>query len=262
MAVFCVHRFQVLDLLSSSPRAVDIYAHCAMSSVIEFAPTDMDEYILPTGGYPPKRFVRRGAKGDGAEERRPLNDYISAEEKLDIALGMAKALAAMHGFEDGAIANVDVQVGQFFRGRDGVVKIVDYNRAEPLMYDRKHDRYCRWTNGYPGEGTLRSPEENIDAPLTEQIDVFSLGNVFYALLTGTHVWHGTRDFDSRIERIVEGEQRQIAEFYYKAPSSRLLAETITMCWTYYPEERPSIFRVVEFLERAVAEHPVVEDKWG
>ena len=258
----CVHNVQVLELLSSSPRAIDIYSHCAMSSVVEFAPTNMDEYILPTSGYPPKMFVRRGDKGHAAEAPRSLNDYISAEEKLEIALEMAKAIAVMHGFKDGVIANADVQIGQFFRGSDGVIKIVDYNRAEPLLYDRKDGRYCPWTNGYPGEGTLRAPEENIDAPLTEQVDVFSLGNVFFALLTGTHVWHGHRDFDKRIHRIVEGEQRKIPDFYYKEPSSRLLAEAITMCWTYYAEERPSIFDLVQLLEQAVAEHPVIEDSWG
>ena len=29
------------------------------------------------------------------------------------------------------------------------------------------------------DGSLRAPEENVDAGLTEQVDVFSLGNVFY-----------------------------------------------------------------------------------
>lgn len=137
-----------MELLSASPRAIDIYSHCAMSSVIEFAPMDMEEYILPTTGYSPKRLIRKGAKSDNL----PVNDHISPEEKLEIALEMAKCLAEMHGFEDGVIAHVDVQVGQFFRGRDGLIKIVDYNRAEPLLYDLQQKSYCKWTNGEPGDG--------------------------------------------------------------------------------------------------------------
>ena len=153
---FCV-LLQVIELLSSSPHAIDIYSHCAMSSVIEFAPTEMEEYILPTKGFSPKKLVRRGIKNNDLEEENknsPLNDYISPEEKLEIALEMAKCIAAMHGFEDGAIAHVDVQVGQFFRGKDGRIKIVDYNRAEPLLYDAKNEEYCRWANGRPGDGSV------------------------------------------------------------------------------------------------------------
>ncbi|KAL7441250.1 hypothetical protein ACHAXH_009149, partial [Discostella pseudostelligera] len=124
----------VMERLTSSPRAIDIYSHCAMSSVIEFAPIDMQDYIMPTIGYTPKKILRRGAKHIGGWDG-PLNSYISPEEKLEIALQMAKCLAVMHGYDGGPIVNVDVQVGQFFRGRDGMIKIVDFNRAEPLMYD-------------------------------------------------------------------------------------------------------------------------------
>ena len=138
----------VIELLSSSSRAIDMYAHCSLSSIIEFAPTNMEDYIFPTKGFQPKKFVRRGDKDyvDSAidDEPQPVNDHISMEEKLEIALEMAKCIAAMHGFEDGVIVNVDVQLGQFFRGRDGMVKIVDFNRAEPMLYDRETEQYCRW----------------------------------------------------------------------------------------------------------------------
>jgi len=257
----------VIELLSSSPHAIDIYSHCAMSSVIEFAPTEMEEYILPTKGFSPKTLVRRRAtKNNDLDEHEhvehsPLNDYISPEEKLEIALEMAKCIAAMHGFEDGAIAHVDVQVGQFFRGKDGRIKIVDYNRAEPLLYDAKNEEYCRWANGRPGNGSLRAPEENTDAPLTEKIDVYSLGNVFYALLTGTVVWE-KYGYDERTHNIVEGIQLPIPAFYNESPSSRLLVRAIEACWTYEVEERPSVFDLVELLEQAVAEHPVVDEAWG
>ncbi len=143
----------VMEQLTSSPRAIDVYSHCAMSSIIEFAPVGMEDYIMPTLGYTPKKILRRGAKLK-EEWDRPLNSHISLEEKLEIALEMAKCLAVMHGYEGGPIVNVDVQVGQFFRGRDGVIKIVDFNRAEPLMYDARIEQYCRWTNGEPTDGQV------------------------------------------------------------------------------------------------------------
>ena len=83
----------VMELLSATPRAIDLYAHCAMSSVVEFAGTDMDEALLPTLGFPP-RGVRGG---DESFEARPYNDDLSPPEKLEVALEMAKCLAVMHG---------------------------------------------------------------------------------------------------------------------------------------------------------------------
>ena len=240
----------VMELLSSSPRAINIYSYCAMSSISEFAPVDLEDYILPTTGYAPKR-LRRGSKNNYDLDELPLNDYISPEEKLEIALEMAKCLAAMHGYEDGVLAHVDLQVGQFFRGRDGKIKIVDYNRAEPLLYNERNEQYCKWVNGVPFDGVYRAPEENVDEPLTEAVDVYSLGNVFYAVLTGKLVWEGY-EYEERTRRIVEGELLEIPDFYYnKSPSAENLVLAIKACWTTDPERRPSIFEVVDFLERAV-----------
>jgi serine/threonine protein kinase len=163
---------------------------------------------------------------------------------------MAKCISTMHGFENGPIVHVDVQAGQFFRGRDGLIKLVDYNRAEALLYDVKQDKYCNWINGPPAEGMFRAPEENIDAPLTEKIDVYSLGNVFYSVLTGIMVFNNVSSEEAH-RRIVEGETEPIADFYYNEPNLAALAEAIEMCWTYDVEERPSIFEVVQFLEQAV-----------
>eukprot|EP01082_Thalassiosira_pseudonana_P011708 g10644.t1.1.5e17418b g10644 g10644.t1 contig4:2253610-2255535(-) len=142
----------VMELLTSSKRSANLYSHCAMSSVIEFASVDMQKYIMPSEGQVPKRIRRRGSDNDHALE--PLNSHISFEEKLEIALEMAKCVAVLHGFADGSIAHVDIQTSQFFRGRDGLIKIVDYNRAESIMYDVKQGKYCKWVNGQPADGSV------------------------------------------------------------------------------------------------------------
>lgn len=141
-----------MELLTSSKRSANLYSHCAMSSVIEFASVDMQKYIMPSEGQVPKRIRRRGSDNDHALE--PLNSHISFEEKLEIALEMAKCVAVLHGFADGSIAHVDIQTSQFFRGRDGLIKIVDYNRAESIMYDVKQGKYCKWVNGQPADGSV------------------------------------------------------------------------------------------------------------
>ncbi|KAL7506409.1 hypothetical protein ACHAXN_003692 [Cyclotella atomus] len=238
----------VMELLTTSPRSANIYSYCALSSVIEFAPVDIEEYIMPSKGRHPKLIRRHADPEDHGLMEHPVNDHISPHEKLEIALEMAKCIAEMHGFADGPIAHVDVQAGQFFRGRDGLIKLVDYNRAEVLLYDIKADKYCKFVNGPPAEGMFRAPEENIDAPLTEKIDIFSLGNVFYSVLTGIMVHVGS---DEAHRRIVEGINEPIADFYYDDPITAALAEAIELCWTYDAEERPTIFEIVQFLQKAV-----------
>jgi hypothetical protein len=240
----------LMELLTSSPRSANIYSYCALSSVIEFAPVDIEEYIMPSKGRHPKLIRRHADPDDHGLIEYPVNDHILPYEKLEIALEMAQCLAEMHGFAGGPIAHVDVQAGQFFRGRDGRIKLVDYNRAEALLYDIKQDKYCKFVNGPPAEGMFRAPEENIDAPLTEKIDIFSLGNVFYSVLTGIMV-HVNRSSADAHKRIVEGINEPIADIYYESPSTAALAQAIELCWTYDAEERPTIFEIVQFLERAV-----------
>jgi hypothetical protein len=250
----------VMELLSSSPRVIDIYSHCAMSAVTEFAPTDIDKSIMPTTGYSPKsiHLRRRGGKqmsndnNTGAlvpEERLSLNDNIfSPKEKLKMALEMAKCIAVLHGHKDGPIVHVDIKSDQFFRGRDGYIKIIDYNRAEALLYDTANDMYCKWTNGQPTNGQFRSPEEAIDAGLTEKIDVYSFGNVLYSLLTGKMVWENEGvDIVEMHQRIINGYTVPIPKHFDTNP----LVGIIRACWTYNPDKRPSIFDVVHTLEEAL-----------
>ena len=235
----------VMELLTSSPRSTNIYGHCGMSSLTEFLPEDIEATVLPTFGYSPKRLLR-GSLGQDFDSE--LNDHLSPREKLEIALEISKCLAAMHGFEGGVIAHVDLQWPQFFRGKDGFIKLIDYNRAEPLLYDPEGEEYCRFRNGKPGDGQYRAPEEIRDHPLTEKIDVFALGNLFFALLTGRIVWEDY-DFEEKHERIKWGEQQEIPEIYHN--DHGFLVQAIHLCWTYKVDERPDIFQVVAFLEDAL-----------
>jgi len=238
----------VMELLTPSPRAASIFSYCGTSSITEFTPIDIEDYVSPTLGNTPKKLHHEPDEYPYLD--LPLNDHVSWEEKLEIALEMAKCVAAMHGNTDGPIVNVDIQLGQFFRGKDGKIKLVDFNRAEPLLYDTKKEEYCKWRNGMSPDGSLRAPEENVDAGLTEQVDVFSLGNVFYTVLTGVTVWEGY-DLSETIRNIVEGVTMPIDDIFYKTFSSEVLAQAISLCWTYDAEERPTIFEIVRFLEQAI-----------
>ncbi len=90
------------------------------------------------------------------------------------------------------------------------------------------------------------------APLNEKIDVYSLGNVFYSILTGLFV---NRDYSisqshSRIRNGIT-EEIDVAFFESRSPAEVALVEVIQWCWTFEAEDRPSIFEVVNSLEEAV-----------
>jgi hypothetical protein len=130
----------VMELLTSSNRIANIYSFCATSSLVEYAPGSIEEYVMADDDL------------DG-DDLTPRNE-IGAGEKLAMSLEMAKGLAVMHGHSGGVIANVDVQIGQFSRGNDGLIKIIDFNRAEVMLYDEVENEYCKFENGYPPDGSV------------------------------------------------------------------------------------------------------------
>lgn len=81
--------------------------------------------------------------------------------------------------------------------------------------------------------------------------MYSLGNAFYSLLTGKIVWENVEKRE-RDRQIISGETLYIPDYYEDSPSSSALAGVIEACWTYSPDDRPSIFEVVNTLEEAVA----------
>lgn len=103
----------VMEVLTPSSRAANIFSYCGTSSITEFTPIDIEDYVYPTLGNTPKKIHHE--PDEYPYVGPPLNAHISPEEKLEIALEMAKCLAAMHGYKDGPIVNADVQLGMFFR---------------------------------------------------------------------------------------------------------------------------------------------------
>jgi serine/threonine protein kinase len=201
----------VAERLTASPRVFDIYGYCGLSILSEFFPHgDFEQAAVPDGdGYFSSEDMQK-------MDFHPQNN-LTGIEKLRIGTQMAEALVDLHGYRDGVIVHGDVQLSQFLYTADkSIVKINDFNRAEFVLWDDKNEKYCTYRNGH-GNGNVRieftenfisscllshikgarcffvfmvyqwrSPEEYFDSPLTEQVDVWSLGNNLYSLLTG--VW--------------------------------------------------------------------------
>jgi len=191
----------VMERLSSSPRIMDMFSLCGTSLVVKSMPFSIDKSVVPPGDWEPNNEPRNA---------------LQPSTKLEMALGMAESLADLHGFEGGVIVHGDVQLGQWLRdSQNSTLVLGDFNLARILSWDESKQRYCKYENGR-GHGNVsvtccflllvglfvvlqdvaalthcnqyRAPEEVMSKKLDEKIDVFSLGNNIYALLTGRRVF--------------------------------------------------------------------------
>jgi len=241
----------VAERLTSSPRIYDIYGFCGLSILSEFFPYgDVEDQAVTGSGY------LLSDKEHEAEESNELKSYneFSSEDKLVMSLQMAEALADLHGDIYGIIVHQDVQLSQYLTSSDKKrVKLNDFNRAEFMLWDDKGNEYCKYAEGH-GNGNWRSPEEYFDHDLTEEVDVFSLGNNMYSILTGLYVFYDEEDDEKVKERVKAGEKAYIDPRYKeRSLAETKLAEIIDRCHSYNPEDRPSIFSVVKFLRDALTD---------
>ena len=95
-----------------------------------------------------------------------------------------------------------------------------------------------------------------DAPLTEKLDVYSLGNAFYCLLTGEATAGELADIEGEQYRVIGNRSHEIPNCYRDAPASNSLVRVIEACWGYDAAGRASIFDVVAMLEEAVGAYPI------
>jgi len=131
----------VMERLTSSPRIVDIYGHCGTTVLTEYLPGEMESYIVPTSGLTQQL--------NDKDDVKPQND-LTTDEMLLLALQMSEAIADLHGFEDGVIVHDDIQLAQFLKTPDGILKLNDFNRAEIMLFDEDQSRYCIYKNGKGG----------------------------------------------------------------------------------------------------------------
>jgi serine/threonine protein kinase len=100
-------------------------------------------------------------------------------------------------------------------------------------------------------GDWRSPEEYHDFPLNEKIDVYSLGNNMYALLTGVSVFYEESDISEVQRRVKAGETPYVDHRWReRSYAERKMIEIMERMWTYNADERIDIFEAVILLRDA------------
>jgi len=238
----------VAERLMSSPRVFDIYGFCGLSIVSEFFEHgDIEPLAVPNQGS-----LTDAEKQQVKEGPLPVFNDISPSEKLRMSLQMAEGIADIHGNTGGVIVHQDVQLSQFlFNSDKSILKLNDFNRAEFMLWNEKDAEYCKYTE-FVGSGSWRSPEEYFDNPLNEQVDVFSLGNNMYSLLTGLWVFYDEPHTSGIQRRIKKGETAYInPQFKERSFQEAKLVEAIEWCHKFNPDDRPTVFELVAFLRQAI-----------
>eukprot|EP00977_Amphora_coffeiformis_P000911 scaffold190_cov171-Amphora_coffeaeformis.AAC.36 len=153
----------VTAAVSPHPLIVDMYGHCALSMFSEaMSRGDLSTVALPVyeRGHSSKVYLE-------TEELTPLNN-LDGTTKLEWALQIAESVAVLHNHEKGVIVHDDIRIYQWLITEDNNLKLNDFNRAEIMLYDEEHGRYCKYRNG-PCNGSNRSPEEYMNAPLKGEL---------------------------------------------------------------------------------------------
>jgi serine/threonine protein kinase/Tfp pilus assembly protein PilF len=148
-------------------------------------------------------------------KRAPLN----LPETLDLAIQIAGALAAAH---KAGIVHRDIKPENIMLRHDGYVKVLDFGLAKLTEQDEQKphvgggDRLDISSGLVMGTVRYMSPEQARGEQVDPRSDIFSLGVVFYEMLTGHAPFQG-EDTSHLVRSILEDEPRPLAEYASGAP---------------------------------------------
>ena len=155
---------------------------------------------------------------EGATLRPRLTRPFSLEEFLPVAIQCAEALAAAH---EKGIIHRDIKPENIMLTPKGQVKILDFGVAKRLPH-HADDASTESTASQPGtlSGTpgYMAPEVLLEKPSDERADIFSLGVVFYEMLTAQHPFRA-ETFMATSDRIRHETPPPLGRFNPRVPGA-------------------------------------------
>mmetsp|Transcript_20399 Transcript_20399/g.30054 ORF Transcript_20399/g.30054 Transcript_20399/m.30054 type:complete len:438 (-) Transcript_20399:534-1847(-) len=223
------------SMLHSSKHTMNIYGYCVNTATFDYS-----------------------AGGD--LEKMLGNDRLGNDHKLKYAWQFAKALSDVHSVgnihDSAAISHADLSASQYL-WFDGMFKLNDFNRARFIRWNTVKQEACPFYISY-NPGLFRSPEEyREDSPLTEKIDVYSLGNIFWQLLTKSEDLFPDTSKHDAIKAVKRGHIQVEKEFEDSLNEQELAVLTAKkMCQRMDPLKRSTAMEVEQYLRSKLEEFNV------
>lgn len=224
-----------MERLTASPHVINLFGFCGHSVITEYADG--------------KRI------GELADKKR-----TERLARLRIARDVANGLADVHGIDgDGnaTFVHMDINPANVV-SIGGTLKLNDFNIGILRRWNTTSNEPCGIPAQYPNP-QWRSPEEaRNEKNLTEKIDVFSLGHIFFRLICGHEPWHklepdGMPPKDILNEKVKQGILPTIPEEIMDSLDPEIVAirDAMLRCYTYDPRERPSAREIANSLQHAL-----------
>lgn len=219
-----------MERMTSSPNVVDIYSFCGNSGHFEFASGGSLEDAIFYSEEP---------------------DWNSTERMI-VAYQAASGLADLHNSDvegRASIAHTDITPSQFvFVNSVGRFLLNDFNRCRFISWDKKRDKACTFHVG-SNPGNFRSPEEYRYDLESEKVDVYSLGNIYYAIMMKEYPFEKMSKKKAQ-QKIMNGERPALSAEYTNSTDqfTQALIKAMKMCWIHNPEERASAREVEQYLD--------------
>jgi hypothetical protein len=255
-----------MDELTASPLIVDIYGFCTNSGLFDWG----------EGGDMSEMFERKSNNNshknndDDTDKKKKNNsnnknkdpDEYTKEYLMEVAYNVSLSLAHAHHpdkFGRATIAHTDIKPNQFLY-QEGYYKLTDFNRVRFLAWDDDINETCGFTVGVNG-GQWRSPEEYAFGKETEKVDVYSLGNILFFLVTqGMNPWQDEGIEPKEVyERVKDGKRPRLPHEILASSHvyERTMRRAIELCFHQDPRERASAQQVANLLATGLQEMGVV-----
>jgi serine/threonine protein kinase len=221
-----------MERLTSSPHVINVFGFCGHSVMTEYADGS-----------------RVGELADKAK-KKPL-------ARLKIARDIANGLADVHGIDgDGnaTFVHLDVNPANVV-SVGGTLKLNDFNIGIIRRWNTTSNEPCGFPAQYPNP-QWRSPEEaRNEQNLTEKVDVFSMGHIFFRLICGHEPWNklerGGRPSKKEVdEKVQKGVLPFIPDHVRNSENPEVIAirDAMLACYNFDPLKRPSAREIAKSLD--------------
>jgi hypothetical protein len=225
--------------LQKSPHVMDIYGHCGNSALFDYS----------EGGTLLELFDKTNRRNHRQKKK------LSQLQLLEIAHSVAESVADLHHSDRQGrptIAHTDIKPDQWLLGRNGKYQLGDFNRARFLTWDTEREESCPFQIE-KNVGIWRSPEEYNYGNQTEKVDIWSLGNVLYFLLSEGLLPMYQMTSENAIKYVQKGGH-PIHDAYLKLSHdlfTDIMGNAMMSCFELNPAKRPNARKVTMMLNQGL-----------